>query len=374
MDPRRYFPLGKAHGEAFCNRTEETKNLLENINVGKHTFLVAPRRYGKSSLCEKAFKLTKHPHVQLDFHLAVTEKDVEKIIINGVIELIGQAIGSVEKLSAVFKKYTKRLKPKLSVGTKHLHLELEIINHDRPAENIAEALLLLEKLLQKKNKQAVLLLDEFQEIGVLKEGRALEGAIRHVAQDTVALAFIFSGSCPHILRVMFEDDRRPLYKLCRKLVLDRINQSHYLGHLNKASKAAWKKPLPEEVFNQIITLTQRHPYYINYLCDIAWSNCKKLPTIKNINDAWFEVVEEERSDLLRDFFRLTENQRKILIHIASGKVENLFSSEALKEMDISSSSISRGINSLLEQDYIEKADNKYRLIVPLYTVLLKSDV
>ena len=101
MNPRHYFPLGKAYGEAFCNRVEETQKLIGNIKNGKHTIISAPRRYGKSSLCERAFELTTIPNAKLDFHLAVSEKDVERIIINGVIELVGKAIGAVDKLSAL---------------------------------------------------------------------------------------------------------------------------------------------------------------------------------------------------------------------------------------------------------------------------------
>ena len=56
MRPRDFFPLGKAYGEAFCNREKEAEKLLGNIQNGKHTFLVAPRRYGKSSLCEKVLE------------------------------------------------------------------------------------------------------------------------------------------------------------------------------------------------------------------------------------------------------------------------------------------------------------------------------
>src|SRR6202795_4550878 len=98
MKHRQLFPLGKAYGKAFCNRAEETKKLIGNIESGKHTFLIAPRRYGKSSLCEKAFEMSHLPWSKLDFHLAVNVKDVERIIVNGVIDLIGKSIGSVEKL------------------------------------------------------------------------------------------------------------------------------------------------------------------------------------------------------------------------------------------------------------------------------------
>ena len=167
MKPRHFFPLGKAYGEAFCNRVVETKKLMGNIESGKHTFIVAPRRYGKSSLCERAFELTSLPWSKLDFHLTVNEKNAERIIINGIIDLIGKSIGSIEKLVNLIKKYVKKLKPKLGVGTEKFYLELEIAHDSSPVENIAEALLLLEKLLCERDKQAVLLLDEFQEIGTI---------------------------------------------------------------------------------------------------------------------------------------------------------------------------------------------------------------
>lgn len=38
MKARQIFPLGKAYGKAFCNRIEETKKLISNIENGEHTF------------------------------------------------------------------------------------------------------------------------------------------------------------------------------------------------------------------------------------------------------------------------------------------------------------------------------------------------
>lgn len=41
MQPRHLFPLGKAYGDAFCNREEETERLLGNIKNAKHTLIIA---------------------------------------------------------------------------------------------------------------------------------------------------------------------------------------------------------------------------------------------------------------------------------------------------------------------------------------------
>jgi AAA+ ATPase superfamily predicted ATPase len=370
MKPRQYFPLGKAYGEAFCNRVDETNKLMGNIKNGKHTFLVAPRRYGKSSLCEKVLELIEFPWVKLDFHLAMGEKDAERIIVNGITELIGKSIGSIEKLTSLIKKYAKKLKPKLNIGTKIFSLDLELSHDSTPGENIAEAMLILDKLLTEKKKQAVLILDEFQEIGLLKQGKGMEGAIRHAAQELDSLSLIFSGSNPHLLRNMFEDERRPLYKLCRKLVLDRISEEHYKEHLNKAAKIMWKNNLDDQVFNKIMLATERHPYYVNYLCDELWAESEKIPSLESVERAWITVVEEERSDLLKDFSSLSDNQKKIMVYLSNYSGDNLYSDEAATKMDMPVSSISRAVSTLIEKDYVEKTKEGYRLIVPAFKMLL----
>lgn len=62
MNPRDYFPLGKAHGKAFCNREYETEWLLKNINSAKHSLVMAPRRFGKSSLAERGVEMSGKKH------------------------------------------------------------------------------------------------------------------------------------------------------------------------------------------------------------------------------------------------------------------------------------------------------------------------
>jgi uncharacterized protein len=370
MKPRQFFPLGKAYGEAFCNRVEEIKKLAGNIESGKHTFIVAPRRYGKSSLCEKVLASSKLPWEKLDFHLSTNSIDVERTIINGVGGLIGKSIGPLEKLINLVRKYSKKLRPKLELGTEYMRLQFEFSSDSSAAENIAEALLLLEKLLRENNKQAVLLLDEFQEIGEIDVGKSLEGALRHAAQETRNLSLVFSGSSPHLLKNMFEDERRPLYKLCRKLTIDRIAETHYQLHLNKAAKLLWKTELPKSVFERIMQLSERHPYYVNYLCDELWSQMDKMPTVADVDEAWSMVAEEERSDLLKDFFALPENQRKLLIYFANDG-GNIYSSAAARKMEIPTSSISRAISALVEKDFLESSKPGYRLIVPVYKKILR---
>lgn len=61
------FPLVIAQGEAFCNRKEEQALLNFNIRHLKHTLVIAPRRYGKTSLTMKVLEDMKVPSQNIDF-------------------------------------------------------------------------------------------------------------------------------------------------------------------------------------------------------------------------------------------------------------------------------------------------------------------
>jgi hypothetical protein len=369
MKLHRYFPLGKAYGDAFCNRVEETAKLVANMVRGAHTFLLAPRRYGKSSLCEQAFRQAELPWA-VDFHLAVTEKEAERLIVKGVSELIGKSVRSIDKWAALIRSALKQITPKFDISAGPFSLELTVSEQSSPAESVAEVLLLLDRLLQENNKQAVLLFDEFQEVGQFSEGRGIEGAIRHAAQETQSLSIVFSGSNPHVLKTLFENQRRPLYKLCKKLRLDRISVEHYRGHLNKAAQLAWRQDLSAEVFDRIMDLTERHPYYVNALCDELWADCESCPDTVQVAACWHVIVEGERSDLIKDFLRLSVNQRKALIYLANNTGDALFSQEASRAMAIAPGSLHAAVAILLEKDFIELHGRTYRLVIPLYRVIL----
>ena len=374
MNIREYFPLAKAHGKAFCNRVEETHWLLDNIKACKHSLLIGPRRYGKSSLAEKAITLGSYPVTILNFNICSDENDIENLIRHGISNLIEKALGPIDKIIHLIKSSLTNFVPKLTMGTEttSFALELNPTKKNSPALYVAEALTLMEKLLAKKNKRAVLVLDEFQMVGIIAEGSGVEAAIRNSAQDMKHLAIIFSGSFRGLLKSMFEDKNKPLYKLCRKLHLKRIGNEHYINHLNEAALLAWNKKLNSSVFQKIMSLSERHPYYVNYLCDIIWSQNSKLPTIQHVENAWNMLLEEEKSDANVEISQLSMVQKKVLKYIANCSSDNLSSASAVGIMGVGASSISAAISVLLAKDIIEKEEHKYFIINPVVHQLMKE--
>lgn len=366
MRARDYFPLGMAQGDAFCNRQLEIKLLVENINSGKHTLLMATRRYGKSSLALRALEQADLPFVEIDFYMANNEKVIEYYLLDGVVNLIGKALGPIDKLITMIKTHVKNLKPKIDIGASPVKLELTVDKTSDPATNIKEGLLLLERLLAEKKKRAVLLLDEFQNVGIIGQGSGIEGAIRHVAQKTKYLTFIFSGSNRKLLKTMFEDENRPLYKLCWKIELKRIAPEHYEKHFQKISKLIWKKSLDPSVIKTIFSLTERHPFYLNKLCDRLCVYHKiEPPTAQHVQETWQQILNEEKSDAIKEISSLSLGQKTLLIPIAKNTDIKLTSKEMIFALQMTSSSIISALEGLEEKDIIEKETEKYQLVNPI---------
>lgn len=87
------------------------------------------------------------------------------------------------------------------------------------------------------------------------------------------------------------------------------------------------------------------------------------------------MLEEEQSDIIKEFLDLPENQRKIMKHIATHGSDGLYSSKAAKTMDIPSGSIRNAIEFLVEKDFIKsEGETKkiYRFNNPLYEEILKE--
>ena len=358
MQRRLLFPLGKAYGDAFCNREEQTARLLGNIQNAKHTLIIAPRRYGKSSLAERAIERSNLPSVKINFHLCTSEEEISQLVLDSVIKLIGKSIGNIEKLMSSIKKYMTHLEPLLSFGGEYASLKLIPKTQQNHSIIISEALLKHVFFSIRKGNS---------------KKRGIEGAFRTAAQEMQNLSLIFSGSVRSLLLSMFEDENRPLYKLCRKIKLERIAACEYKKHIQKIALSTWGSPLDEPVFDKIMTLSNRHPYYVNYLCDILWEIVHKLPQIIDIENAWASVVAEEWSDALRELSDLPIGQRRLLKFLANNAAKNIQSQETCVAISMPASSISTAVHVLIEKDYVEQNENgQYHVINPLLLAVLRG--
>ena len=127
----QYFPPGIATGSAFLGREKEINQLENNIMQGYHTLLLAPRRYGKTSLARYIIQYLQLSWMEIDFFLAENELSIEHRFLKGIQSII-TAEGEPERWLMTLIQFFKSANKTWTVGIKGLQLELIPDNHTTP--------------------------------------------------------------------------------------------------------------------------------------------------------------------------------------------------------------------------------------------------
>jgi uncharacterized protein len=373
----RYFPLGLAQGQTFLGRSSELTLLQRNIKSGRHTLLIAPRKYGKTSLIKEAIKKVNYPSVDIDFFLIVDEKSIESKLLKAVSKLLKDVSPQPERWITGLVKYFKIQNKQWTIGIKGLSLQLSPEQDSDVAENILDALNAAEYLLMKKKQKAVLFIDEAQEISKVNNSQSIEGAIRNFAQQAKYLVIIFSGSNQHMLSHMFGDESRPLYDLCDRVPLDRLSPQVYQPYLNKISKQTWNEPLNNAVFESLMAISECHPKIVYALCKKLWDYCtskNRGPGVRDVQHVWETYLKLRLKDIKLMLSKLSAGQLNLLIQIALNKHQHITGKAMQSILGISSSAIVQAIAALERHDFIEEISiNDYRIIDPsIKSILLKD--
>jgi AAA+ ATPase superfamily predicted ATPase len=366
-----FFPLTIARGKSFCNRKAELSYLLTNIVDSKPTLLISPRRYGKTSLALNAIHQAKLPFAHIDFLSAINETDIEKRILKGAGDILTQIETGVRKAIQLAKDLFSGLD--IHVNFKKIGISLEVgQKSENPANNILTVLERIDYLCLKYRKKVVLFLDEFQRLCEITDNHAIESVMREVAQKSKNIMFIFSGSNRHLLHQMFDDRKRPFYKLCDRIILDRISGDEYRKYIQSAAKKTWPKILSEDVIQKIMSVTERHPYYVNLICSKLWK--QKLPQVNDVDTLWKNYMMEERSQVANEIELLSKNQRKLLSVLSrSNGTDAPRSREFEKMAEMSGATIAQALDFLEKRDYIFRNEtNRYIVLDPLIKAVLSG--
>jgi uncharacterized protein len=151
-DTLALFPEGVALGDAFLNRESERKYLIQRIKNRKHTVLLAPRRYGKTSLVMKVADEIDFAHCTIDLLAAYNEEYVRDQIVDKVshvvFQLLPKAQQAKEKLISTFKS----MKPEISLGAFGQRLVLRVSSN--PLKDISDLLIKLDETAQHFKRSA----------------------------------------------------------------------------------------------------------------------------------------------------------------------------------------------------------------------------
>ncbi len=346
------FPINVATGKAFCNRVKERKILKQYIRNGRHCVLIAPRRYGKTSLVNQVLLELKMPYAITELTLVASLKDVESIIVNHVGNLLHSILPKTKKAAQSILQLFKWLNPELVLSASGQKLIFRFDYSEKNSlDNIIEILKKLDVAAKKVNKRVIVVMDEFQQLCEINS--SVEAAFRHVMQYSQKVSYVYLGSNRHMLLSMFHDKNRPFYNSCEIMRLSRISRQDYVAFIQNAAAERWGKKLTPKVLEEIFNCSEFYSSYVNRICGYFWMG-DKPPTIKAIREYWNILVESKAAEFTDNVLKLSKNQKAVLAYMAVMPTSQPTSVDVCYSLKLSESSIRQALNKLLQLDYLYK--------------------
>lgn len=346
--------------EYFCDRKEETKNLVSALLNGRNVTLMSPRRMGKSGLIHNAFHhlASSNPEIKCFYLDIYSTRNLREFTL-----LFGQAVlGAFDSISEKFltrvNDFIKSCRPVVGIDplTGKTTFSLNLVGTDAGV-----TLKEIFEYLKASDVECVIAIDEFQQIAEYDEP-GTEALLRSYIQFIPNVHFIFSGSKRHMMEEMFSSPKRPFYKSTQKLPLSEIDFDAYYAfassHMERNGII-----LSRDAFQYIYTLVYGHTWYVQRILNSIYATHEGEVTLQDVSQTVENILREEEYNFQRDFKSLTHNQQSLLLAIAMERqVSQVNASAFIHRYDLgATSSINKALKALIDKEFILESQSGYEL-------------
>lgn len=298
MNPFRFGTI--VENDFFTDRVEELELLKRRLDSENHVVLISPRRFGKSSLVQKALTQMQRPNITINLQQVLSVQSFAELIVREVCNLF-----PTEKIKQLFShfRFVPTISTNMVLGTFDISFQANI-----KADIVLEdAFLLLEKVSTPANR-LIVVLDEFQE--VLQISKGLDKQLRSIMQKQNGLNYIFLGSQESMMTDIFEKKKSPFYHFGQLMHLYRIPENDFRRYVSdRLPNYVDNAPMVEEIF----AFTKCHPYYTQQLSSAVWELMAYPRITENVVEQAIEQqIREHDLDYERLWNSLNRTDRSVL--------------------------------------------------------------
>ena len=362
------FVYGKIVSDCnFTDREVETRRLVSNFLSLTNTAIISPRRWGKSSLVNKAMAVASESDnsilfVKMNAFKCETPQDFFELFAKCTIEGISS---TAETLITNAKEFISRLLPKLSIsdpaGRYEMSFGLDLKNNP-----IGEDILdLPQQIATRRKKNVVVCIDEFQQIGEFAHTDSFQKILRSHWQLQPDVAYTLYGSKKHMMLNNFGNYESPFYKFGDMMFLPKISQEDWATYLKKRFQDTGKS-IPDAAAKHLANLVECHSYYVQQLAQYAWLRTESICSEEIVNTAFQGMLDSLNLQFVNLMDSLTEKQRSFLCAVSDG-VQNLSSVETLSRYRLGTSGNIRILKGALKKyDLIEETGHHIEIQDPVF--------
>lgn len=360
MNP--FITSGYAGSQYFCDRVQETSDLVQLLTNGNNLALISPRRLGKTDLMRHVFS---QPQIREHYYTFIVD--------------IYASSSLAEMTEKMGKAILESLKPQ---GRKAWEGFLNVLTSIRPSitydnmgvptwsiglgqmQNPQTTLDEIFRYLNNADKPCLVVIDEFQQITKYNDAEKVEANLRTYVQYCTNAHFVFSGSARHLMGEIFTAPGRPFFQSVTVVNLPPIPMEAY-AEFCKAQFAKADRQLADGVAEEVYERFEGVTYYMQKVMNVLFMRTPQgeMCTCEEIEKAIRFIIDFSHNTYEDMLYQLPEKQRTILLAIAvEGKCKNLTSAAFVKRHHLTSaSSVNSAVKALLEKDLLTCNQGQYQL-------------
>ena len=247
-------------GSQLIGREKEILTISKLLLQGQSIVLIAPRRFGKTSLILEILNRIKKPDIYTAYIDIFVTPDMASLS-----RKITEEVLNNKKLGKVFKKISGNIAEVFrNVELKQTIENFEfILKYSSPDPNVwelfSESIDFIDNYPKKYGKKIVCVFDEFGDIGKLDGGKIVK-MVRSKIQFQDHAAYIFSGSYESVMETLFVKHNSPFYRFARIIHLGYIEKDEFKKYISHTLTTNGL-PLNDKFIDEILDFTKGHPYY-----------------------------------------------------------------------------------------------------------------
>ena len=360
------FIFGKpVDGKAFTDREIETARLKANFEGGINTFIISPRRWGKTSLVKKVIReaVKSSPvYVFVDVFKAKTPAEFCEILGNAVLR---QTSSALEEFIENAKRFLGRVHVGVDLtpdGVNPVKLRFGLENE---RETIEEILHLPERIAEKKKVRLVICIDEFQQIAAFEDSITFQKQLRTVWQHQQSVSYCLFGSKKHMMEGLFNDESKPFYQFGDVIYLKKIPLSYWMDYISSRF-ARGGKTISDQQIERICKAVDFHSSYVQQLCWYVYLYSGNRVSDTDIDNGLEELIDQNTALFESKTENLTPVQMRFLKAVAEGVSDGFSTAAVISRYKLGSSASSVSTRrTLIEKGLIYTDGTKHRLADPV---------
>jgi uncharacterized protein len=366
QNPFRYGQL--ALDATFTDREREARELARDMWNGQNVVLVAPRRFGKSSLARRASNDVIATHGMrvgyVDLLAAPSkEKFAEKLAATIYEDLAPPLARARDRVTALFSGL--RINPSMTFDT-HGGISFSFAAGHVPQDVDATLERLFElpaQLAAEHELHVAIVFDEFQEIVELDP--RLPALMRSVFQRQPDVAHVYLGSKRHMMDKLFNDENEPFWRSAKQIEVGLIDPDAFRPYIESQFDRS-DRGLAAGVVDRVLDLTRGHPYATQELCYFLWDAVPEgfSATATDVDRALEAVLRSEHAHFSRIWEKASRGQRLALQALAAQPNEPISEEYRLRHSLPPDATVRKALRTLAADELVARETSGYRIVEP----------